>query len=173
MPPRSKIVKLPPEVRREVETLLVGGVDCRTIAEHLRQLGHQVSKSSVHRFGEDFLSRLEQLRLMREKADAIVSRVGPGLQMEEAASQMALDAVMRFLLEQGSDLAEGLKGESLVDVLSVVAKLQSTGVQRERFKSDLRGKVTAAADRVEKKLGTQVPPETIKYVREEMLGLTK
>jgi len=172
MPPRSKIVKLPPEVRREVETLLVGGVDCRTIAEHLRQLGHRVSKSSVHRFGEDFLSRLEQLRLMREKADAIVSRVGPGLQMEEATSQIALDAVMQFLLAQGADLAAALSGESLVDVLSVVAKLQSSGVQRERFKSDLRKRVEAAAAKIEKRPEiVALPPEVRAHILQDVYGI--
>jgi len=71
-----------------------------------------------------------------------------------------------------ADLAAALSGESLVDVLSVVAKLQSSGVQRERFKSDLRKRVEAAAAKIEKRPEiVALPPEVRAHILQDVYGI--
>lgn len=79
--------ELPKDLVRAINERLVAGETYESIAAYLRERGHDISKSSVGRYGKDFLSKLERLRIVKEQARTIMSegKDGPALEMTEAA----------------------------------------------------------------------------------------
>lgn len=61
----------------------------------------------------------------------------PALEIAEAANQMALSAVMEYIME-----IDSLKGAKATEVIKALALLERSGVQRERLKLDARKKLT-------------------------------
>ena len=97
----SKITSaLPQDLVQVINERLVDGETYESIAAYIRAQGHEVSKSAVGRYGKDFLSKLERLRVVKEQARAIVSegKDGPALEMTEAATQLALQLIMERLV---------------------------------------------------------------------------
>jgi HD-GYP domain-containing protein (c-di-GMP phosphodiesterase class II) len=167
----SKIAALPGAINKEVNRLLTTpGWTYEKIAAKLAELGHPVGKSSVGRYGQDFLARLQRLREVKEQAKAILDQSGGnGLEMEEAASQIALQRVMEFLMElQETDLKE----ESVNKMITALARLQQSSAMRERQK-DLRRKleqVGKEAKEIAKKSG--LSDEKAEEIRRKIMGIT-
>ncbi|MGE5551910.1 MAG: phage protein Gp27 family protein, partial [Bacteroidota bacterium] len=67
-----KVQELPEELRAAIDEQITRGVHYRDIAEYISQMGHEIGKSSVARYGKDFLTRLERIRVVRDQARAIV-----------------------------------------------------------------------------------------------------
>lgn len=173
----SKIAQLPVEVREAVDDLLVGGITYEEITAKLREMGHDVSRSAIGRYGKDFHSRLERLKLVRAQARAVTAQTeGEGLELEEASSQLLLQYLMEFLFEvdvkdESGEINPALVA-SLPKLMSAVAKIQKSGVAREAFKSDVRKKIQAAARKVkETARSAGLSPETIKQIEAEVLGI--
>lgn len=168
----SKIAALPGAINTEVNRLLTTpGWTYEKIADHLKQLGHPVGKSSVGRYGQDFLSRLQDLKEVKEQAKAIVEETGgTGMEMEEAAAQIALQRVMEFLLNLKQ---ADMEGEQVNKMISALARLQASGASRENVKI-IKKKAEQAVKAVNA-IGKQkgLTPETIKQIEEEILGLVR
>ena len=60
--------KLPEEIRKEVENRLLEGHTYKEIANYLKEMGHNISKTSIHRYGKPFLQKFESVRLAKEYA---------------------------------------------------------------------------------------------------------
>jgi hypothetical protein len=151
---RSTVETLPDEIQQVVHELLKQGVGYREMADHLGQLGHAVSKSALHRYGQDYRDRLRHVQLLRDQARAYVSEAGAGLELDEAAHQLAMDLVVRVLMKM--DPAELAAGDPV--------KLLGSRARKSAAEE--------AAGRIEKKaVATGVSPETIAYIRQEVLGL--
>lgn len=167
----SKISGLPEPIVAEVNRLLTTpGMTYEKIVEHLRQLGHLVGKSSVGRYAQDFLTRLQHLREVKEQAKAIVEESGGnGMEMEEAATQIALQRTMEYLLNLKK---EDFEGEALNKMISSLARLQGSSSMREHQK-DLREKIKRAVkmvEEVEKK--KNIDPADLQKIKQEFYGLT-
>lgn len=78
MPPRSKIQRLPPEVKAWLDTLLVESnfSNYEQIAAQLNRAlepyNMHVNKTSVHQYGKSFDEKLKSLRLISEQARAAI-----------------------------------------------------------------------------------------------------
>lgn len=133
----SKISKLPASVREAVDRLILSGKTYDEIAEHLQHMGEDISRASVGRYGQRFLAQMEKLQLFRDQARVVVDSAGdrPALEIAEAANQMALSAVMEYIME-----IDSLKGAKATEVIKALALLERSGVQRERLKLDARKK---------------------------------
>ena len=92
--------ELPKSLIQAINERLVAGETYESIAAYLRERGHDISKSSVGRYGKDFLSKLERLRIVKEQARTIMTegKDGPALEMTEAATQLALQLIMERLV---------------------------------------------------------------------------
>ncbi len=51
----GKVDKLPEMIRKEVENRLLEGYTYEEIASYLKEMGHTISKTSIHRYGKPFL----------------------------------------------------------------------------------------------------------------------
>ena len=74
MPPKSKVHSLPAAVKQWLDDALVEGnfTGYETLEAELKQRGFDISKSSLHRYGQEFEERLNALKLATEQARAVV-----------------------------------------------------------------------------------------------------
>lgn len=167
----SKISKLPASVREAVDKLILSGKTYDEIAEHLQHMGEDISRASVGRYGQRFLAQMEKLQLFRDQARVVVDSAGdrPALEIAEAANQMALSAVMEYIME-----IDSLKGAKATEVIKALALLERSGVQRERLKLDARKKADEAIKKLEEGTPTMasLSPEQMTFIKEAIYGLT-
>ncbi len=140
-----KVQDLPDELMATVNEKLVDGYTYQEIADFLKELGHPVGKSSVGRYGKDFLSRLERLKIVKEQAKTIVnnSADAPATEMAEAANQLAMQLIMEALMQ-----VENLEGAKITSIMQSLAKLETSGVRREALKLNFNRGVEAAIEKI-------------------------
>ena len=168
-----KVAGLPQEIKEAVNQQIVAGHTYPDIAAWLKQMGHPVGKSSVGRYGKDFLAKLEVLKQVQEQAEAIISEAKdrPALEIEEAAVKLGLQHIMKYLLDSGGLSAADIKPGT---ILTALAKLQASSVSRERVKLEYRKKVEAAFKKVEEtatKKKAPLDPKTLETIKKEVYGL--
>ena len=140
---RSKVdTDLPKEVREEVDRLLIENATYEEISGYLKAKGHDISKSSIGRYGKNFLNLYRDIRILEDKSKAITSESGEGMSLEEATSKLFTKQILELLFSGGIDLSEKSK------LIGEFAKLQSSSVARERLKADIKKKAEEAAESV-------------------------
>lgn len=117
----SKVTKLPKELREAVDRKILEGMTYQEIADFLNEKDQEVSRSSIGRYGQRFIARMEKLKLFQEQAKIIVEQGGerPALEVVEATSQMALQTIMEHIMNM-----DGLKGAKATEVFKALALLE-------------------------------------------------
>lgn len=168
MPPRSKVTILPPEVKRWLDQALVEGnfSDYELLADELKTQGYAISKSALHRYGQEFEGRLSALKLASEQAKAVVAAAPD----EEGAVN---EALMRLVQEHLFKLLMSQDGEyDLTKVAKAVAELGRASVVQKKWQAEVKSKAEAAAAAVEnivKKGGLSA--DVVDKIRREILGV--
>lgn len=130
MPPRSKIHQLPPEVKTWLDSTLAENnfSGYEQLADELAARGYDISKSAVHRYGQDFESRLSALKMASEQARAVV-QAAPDEEgaVNEALMRLVQEHIFKLLMEQ-----EG-KNIDLPKVARAVAELGRASVTQKKF----------------------------------------
>jgi hypothetical protein len=166
--------EMPDEIRSKVNDLIQGGVTYRAIAEKLAELGHPIAASSLCRYGQEFLGRMERLRIVNGQAQAILEESGGNpLRLEEAATQISLGVMTEFMLK-----LENLDGADPVEVMQTLARLQTSSVQRERLRIQWREEQesktkAAAADVCKSARAGGLSEEQVKEIEERILGIVR
>ncbi len=165
---RSKIeVELPPEVRKSVNRLLVEGATYEEVSEYLAEQGYDISRSSVGRYGKDFFDMLRQLRVDEGKSEALIEG-DDTMALEHAASKLLVQQVIAGISIGSINVAE------VPRIMSDLAKLQSSSIQRENYRREIRERTEKAAETVEKKLTKAgVTKEVADAIKREVLGIAK
>ena len=132
MPKRSKITLLPDELRVELERRLLtsGFSNYDAIAQWLREQDVDISRSAIHRFGQDFATKCEAIKLATEQAKTIVTVVGDDEgNMNEALIRLIQQLSFDILIKnQDADIA------SLLPKMGVmVAKLSKASVDQKKW----------------------------------------
>ncbi|MDZ4042902.1 MAG: phage protein Gp27 family protein [Eubacteriales bacterium] len=150
-----KVEGLPDGILEVVNRKLVDGFTYEQITEWVNGLGHDISKSAIGRYGKDFTSRLQRLQVVKDQAKAIVdvSPDAPATEMAEAANQLATQLIMELLMDLDLD---DLRGAKITEILKALAKLEASGVRREKLKFDFNKGVDAAAARIKEALRAEV-----------------
>lgn len=160
-----KVTTFPPEILEQVNKRLVEGHTHEDIANWLKQMGHPLGRSSVQRYSQDFMTRLERLKMIKEQARTIVRESGdtPGTEMAEAASQMALELIISKLQK-----AQDLNEVDIADVLKAIPRLEQSAVRREALKFHFNKGVEAAALKIKESLKKELEadPELMQRVIE-------
>lgn len=150
----SKITSiLPKELVEAINQQLVSGATYEQIAEFVRNEGHEISKSSVGRYGKNFMSKMERLRVVKEQAKAICteSQDKPALEMTEAATQLALQLIMERLV-----ITENLNDAKSGELFKALALLERSAVAREKLKLDANKLLEIAGKRLKEELQTEL-----------------
>lgn len=164
---RSRVeTELPRELRDEANRLILEGMTYDELAEWSASKGHDISKSSWGRYGQRYYRAYQEIRQFEDQSRALAGEAGEGLTMEEALTKLLLQKVSQAILGGEWDLMEAPQ------LLSEVARLQNSNIQREKLKRDLADRAMAAAtkaDKIAEKAGLST--EGRDAIREQFMGI--
>jgi hypothetical protein len=126
---RSKVKLMPPEVKAWLDRALIESnfSEYQTLAAELKDRGFDISKSSLHRYGQDFEQRLAALKMASEQAKAIVEATPDD---EGAVS----DALMRLVQERLFSLLLAEEGKvDLPKAAKAIAELAKATIAQKKF----------------------------------------
>jgi HPt (histidine-containing phosphotransfer) domain-containing protein len=129
MPPRSKILQLPSEVKTWLDRALADNnfSEYESLANELKERGFAISKSALNRYGQDFEQRLAALKMASEQAKAIVDAAPD----EEGAVS---DALMRLVQERLFNLLLAEDGKvDLPKAAKAIAELAKATIAQKKF----------------------------------------
>lgn len=168
MPPRSKVASLPKAVKAWLDKALAENnfSEYETLATELLAQGFAISKSALHRYGQDFESKLSALKVASEQARAVVA-AAPDEEgaVNEALMRLVQEHLFKLLMTDGDNM-------DLPKVAKAVAELGKASVVQKKWQAEWREKTEAAAARVEKiaKKGG-LNQATVDELRREILGM--
>lgn len=178
MPPRSKVDLLPDPVREELERrLMKGGFSgYRDLAAWLAEQGFEISKSSLHAWGQDFEARVGALKRVTAQARAIVAE-SPDDEgsMNDALIRLTQERVFGLMMDLEIDLGPG----ELAKVTKAVAELSRASVSQKRLMAEVRAEMerqareaaAKVADGAARKAGLSA--DARRRIEEEILGISR
>ena len=162
----SKIDQLPQEIVTAVNDAIVNKRKTyKEIEQWLKADGYQVSESSVQRYGQNFLAKLERISVAREQAKSIIETSGNlKTEMGEATSTVAFQLLMDMLINTEADKVD----KNTLNAIKTLATLERSSVSREKLKLSYDKGVTAAAERIKEQLKIELEghPELIRQMCE-------
>lgn len=172
MPARPTVLQLPDPVRAELDARLIksGFAGYVGLAQWLSEQGFEISKSALHRYGQQFEERVQALKMATDQAKAMVE-VAPD---DEGAVS---DALMRLVQEKLFGVLMNL-GEidpnkiNLGTLAKAIAQLGRASVTQKKWQIEVRDRARAVADEVtvtarESGMST----ETAELWRKKILGI--
>lgn len=176
MPKPSSITQLPDAIRDELDAELVkrSFSGYAALAEWLESKGFGISKSALHRYGQDFAARVEAIRKSTELAKALRAQLGDDAGALNDASlrlgQHLLFEIMQRINPDDVDFVDFPK------LMRAVADLSRASVSQKKWQQDydaeVRTRAEAAADEVSKTAKSQgVSEEGILFMRRKILGI--
>jgi len=182
-----KVDRLPAKTRDELARRFQAGETYDALVAWLASEGHEVGRSSVHRWGSRFQRHLEKLRAWREAAQTIVADLQgkPATQLNEAAEQTAVQMLFEALVDLQEARAEGegdgaggapnLKNRAsiLASLSHALSGLGYSAANRERLKLAFRKELAEeAVAKVEAAVGdAEVGGKTVVDTVREALGI--
>ena len=177
MPQRSKIITLPDDIKAELNKRLLAGnfsdysamVDWLNVQLHERGLEIAISRSALHRYGQDFEDRLAAISQATAQAKAVAEAA------KDDDNNMN-EALIRLVQTKAFDaLIDAESAESLPKMGVMIAKLSKASVDQKKWMRDVRSKAAAAVKNIEEKTATvgkkSLDPETLRIIREEIYGI--
>ncbi len=160
----SKVQQLPKKLQEEINKLLIKGKTYDEITQIIQEAGHEVSRSSVGRYGKNFLSRLERLKLFKDQAQAIVESNPdrPATELAEAANQISMQMIMEALMEIDIDT---VKESSVTKLFEAISKLETSASRREKIKFEYTRGIQAAKDVILEGLRKDLQADPDLYIR--------
>ncbi len=165
---KGKGKELPLHIAEQVDRLLVEGSSFEEIRSFLAEQGQDITKTTIGRYGAEFLECYRRLRVIEEKSRALASDTEDGLLLGEAASRLFTQMIIESQLDGKIEL------ETLPKLLSDFARLQSSNVQRERLRREFRARVEKAAEEVgQKNRKNGLSEEAAEEIRRKILGIAE
>lgn len=168
MPPKSKVLALPAEVKAWLDQSLVENnfSGYEALSAELSGRGYTIGKSALHQYGQNFEERLAALRMASEQAKAMVT-AAPDEEgaVNEALMRLVQEHLFKLLMSDGDQI-------DLPKVAKAVAELGRASVVQKKWQAEVRSKAEAAASQVEKiaKKGG-LDAATVAEIRREILGV--
>ena len=173
MPRRSKVLSLPEDVRTSLDRKLIdeGFQNYHDLERWLeKEHGYQIGKSSIHRYGSDFESRLDALRLATAQAKEIVAATGDDEgALSDALTSLVQEKAFKVLTSMSMDEQE----IEFTSLMNAIARLQKSSIQQKKFMQEMRARAAAAADEAEDiARAGGLSDEGATKIREKILGIT-
>ena len=176
MPPRNKVFDLPQEVREELNEKLVssGFPGYEALAGWL---GYNVSKSSVHRYGQDLQEEFEEAMGDVKKTTALAKAMVADQDDEsgsllDATARIAQDHLLRILIALRNAEHEPEKAaKHIATVTKAMADIGRVSLSQKKWAKELRVEVLEeAANRVDAAAQAKgLSAEDAKFWREQVL----
>lgn len=179
MAPRSSIATLPENMRHELERKLAenGFANYTELTEWLNNQGYQISRSAVHRYGQQVERRFAAIKNSTEAARLIAE----GAADESDTRSEALMAMLQTELFDALVLIGEMGDEELnaIDRFEVMAEgakkisgLISASTRLKEYQNKIKSRAQAAADEVAKAVKKGgLSDETADEIRRQILGI--
>ena len=143
---RSRVSQLPEEIRSELERRLVGSgfAGYSDLTDWLNGQGFEVSRSSVHRHGQEIERQIEKVRAATEQAKLLVEATDSEGEMSEA--------VLRMVQSRMFDVFLAAESDDLTDMSKAATALAKVSRADMAVRADRRKVLKDAADRQDKAL---------------------
>lgn len=169
---KSTVETLPRAVKEWLDRTLVESnfSGYQLLAEELKGRGYEISKSAIHRYGQDFEKRLQTLKLATEQAKAIVdSSPDDEGAVSDALMRLVQEKLFQVMLDFQVDPDKPL---NIASAAKAVAELSRATVNQKKWQAEVRARAEAAAANVEKiaKKGG-LSAESVEQLRREILGI--
>lgn len=145
MPRRSAVNQLPTEVKAWLDRALAesGFADYQLLADELKSRGFDISKSAVHRYGQQFEERLASLRLVTEQSRAIVeANPDDDNAINDALMRLTQEKLFAILMEMQVDPTK----VNLVGVTRSIAELGRASVMQKKWMAEAREQARKEAE---------------------------
>lgn len=171
MPPRSKVHALPKAVKAWLDGALVEGSfgGYEGLAEELKGRGYDVSKTSIHRYGQAFEERLATLRLVTEQAKAVVEASPDD---DDAVNQALIRVTQEKLFTVMMDLKIDPKQVDIAKITRSIADLSRSSTASKEYANKVKMRAKEAAKdiaAVAKKAG--LTDEAVNEIKKRILGV--
>ena len=174
MPPRSKVEQLPPEVKAWLDQALVQSnfSQYTLLSAELKKRGCEISKTGLHRYGQDFEDRLKTLRMVTEQARAVV-------QASPDDDGAVNDALVRLTQEKMFGILMELEVDptsiDLTKLARAVAELGKASVAQKRWQMEARKSALAEAAKeagiAAKSVG--LTDDAVEQIKRRILGIAE
>lgn len=163
----SKVELLPEAIRIELEQRLErqGFSGYQQLADWLKEQGYEISKSSVHRFGQKFEDKVQLLRLATRQAQEMKQVFADD---EAAVSEASLQLNQSLLFQLQLEKGEELTPKELALISRAVVETSRGTVAVKRYQQEVKDKLIKLEREAPKR---NLDPETLRIVREEIYGL--
>lgn len=171
MAPKSKIQGLPPDVKDWLDKALIDGnfSDYELLAADLRARGYDISKSSVHRYGQQFEERLSTLKLVTEQARAVVQASPDD---DDAMNQALIRITQEKLFTLMLDLQIDPDDVDIAKVTRSIADLARSSTDAKKYAREIREKAKAAAEEVATTIREAgLTDDAAEAIRNKILGI--
>lgn len=171
MPPRSKVHALPKAVKQWLDGALVEGnfAGYEGLADELKGRGYDVSKTSIHRYGQAFEERLATLRLVTEQAKAVVEASPDD---DDAVNQALIRVTQEKLFTVMMDLKIDPKQVDIAKITRSIADLSRSSTASKEYANKVKLRAKEAAKdiaAVAKKAG--LTDEAVNEIKKRILGV--
>lgn len=134
-------------MRKTLDRKLVSGgfSGYEALSAWIEAQGFEISKSALHRYGQDFEERLGALKLATEQARAIVAESGDDEgSVNEALIRLLQERLFGVLVDM--NMAEDGAIELLPKIGRAIADVGRASVQQKKFRQEVETRVKATAE---------------------------
>ncbi len=181
MPKRNKVFDLPQAVREELNEKLVntGFQGYSSLADWLAERGYNVSRSSVHRYGQDLQEEFEEamgdVRKTTELARAMASEgADESGHLIDATARIVQDQLLRISIAmRKAEHEPEVAAKHLSSVTRALADIGRVSLSQKKWAKELRQEtLKEAADAAEQSLAGQgMSRDAIDSIKRDILGI--
>lgn len=134
-------------MRKTLDRKLVSGgfAGYEALSAWIEAQGFEISKSALHRYGQDFEERLGALKLATEQARAIVAESGDDEgSVNEALIRLLQERLFGVLVDM--NMAEDGAIELLPKIGRAIADVGRASVQQKKFRQEVQERAKATAE---------------------------
>lgn len=174
MPRRSKVEGLPPDVKAWLDQALVQNnfSQYELLSAELKKRGCEISKTGLHRYGQEFEKRLKTLRLVTEQARAVV-------QASPDDDGAVNDALVRLTQEKMFGILMEISVDpdtfDLAKLARAVVELGKASVAQKRWQMEARKQALADAAKeagiAAKSVG--LTDDAVEQIKRRILGIAE
>jgi len=168
MAQRSAVAQLPDEVREELERRLLRSSfsGYEDLASWLQEAGFEISKSSVHRYGQQFEQRMAALKVATDQAKTLAAEADDDEgAMNEALLRLVQTKTFEILIELEDEKVEA----NLPKIGRMVAELARASVTQKKWAEQVRAKLQQKVDAYASRNG--LSGTQAEDLRRELLGV--
>ncbi len=181
MPRRDKVSALTPELRAEIERLLIAS-GFAGYAELEQQIldahGVEIGKSTLHRYGSKLQRKLDAIRASTEAA-RLIADAAPDDADQRSAAVLSLvqsnmfEALVNLQDAEDADVDAAGRIKLLGNAARAMAQASRASINQKQWAEEVRGKAEAAAKAVAaiaKKGG--LTADSIAAIRQQIMGIS-